>query len=293
MPVIHPNTLFHFTRTLTNLESILRDGLRFSYCFEEFVNGHGIALPMVCFCDIPLLRTPQHRKRYGNYMVGLSKDFFRQKTDFQLNPVMYRYSLLVQSMGVDYFKTQVEMIENSFLYAMKFYLDIRNYTELVNKNGFEKVLGNNEELRHKKDQILLAKANMLYFLAFSKLYATKKDGKRINNYDECEWRYIYPSIDTNNHDEEMWKLDIDKTKFEEDKTELNKQLWKKDDSLIILNKDICKSISFIVVRTDKQIEKMIKFIRNTKTIFGNSITQEEKDIIISKITSFESIENNY
>ena len=86
---------------------------------------------------------------------------------------------------------------------------------------------------------------------------------------------------------------VDKTKFEEDKTELNKQLWKKDDSLIILNKDICKSISFIVVRTDKQIEKMIKFIRNTKTIFGNSITQEEKDIIISKITSFEGIENNY
>jgi hypothetical protein len=38
---------------------------------------------------------------------------------------------------------------------------------------------------------------------------------------------------------------------------------------------------------------MIKFIRNTKTIFGNSITQEQKDIIISKITSFESIETNY
>ena len=132
----------------------------------------------------------------------------------------------------------------------------------------------------------------MYVFAFSKLHTTCKKDKSINNYDECEWRYIYPNIDIKTEDE-MWKLDIDTSKFEENKTELNKRLWEKDDSRILPDKDICKSISFIVVRTDKQIEKMIKFIRNTKTIFGHSITQEEKDIIISKITSFESIETNY
>jgi len=293
MPVIHPNTLFHFTRTLTNLKSILRDGLRLSYCFEEFVNGHGIAIPMVCFCDIPLLRTPQHRKRYGNYMIGLTKDFFRNETDFQLNPVMYRYSMFVKNMGVDSFKTQIEMIEHSSAYEMQHYIYENNYTKLIDEDGVNKVFDKDENLKYKLEQISFAKTNQLYFFAFSKLYATKKDGEIINNYDECEWRYIYQSIDTNNHDEEMWKLDIDTSKFEEDKKELNKRLWEKDDSRIIPNKDICKSISFIVVRTDKQIEKMIKFIRNTKTIFGNSVTEEQKDIIISKITSFESIENNY
>ena len=127
MPVIHPNTLFHFTKKLTNLQSILQNGLRFSYCFEEFGDGNGIALPMVCFCDIPLLRTPQHRKRYGNYMIGLTKDFFRQDTTFKLNPVMYRYSSLVKYDGVDFFKTQVEMVKNAYKNELTRYKNSNNY----------------------------------------------------------------------------------------------------------------------------------------------------------------------
>lgn len=289
MPVIHPNTLFHFTKKLTDLQSILQNGLRLSYCFEEFRGGNGIALPMVCFCDIPLLRTPQHRERYGNYMIGLTKDFFRKDTDFLLNPVMYRYSTLVKHIGVDFLNKQMDIILELHTNEIKQYIkdnDVRfdesNLQEQFSKNNF---------INSKIKQITEEKTYLLYSYAFSKLYATEKAGEAINNYDECEWRYVYPYLE--DKDNNMWKLDIDKSKFKEDKTKLNKELWEKDHSRIIPDKDICKCISFIVVETNEEIEPMIKFIRDTNTIFGHSITQEEKDIIISKITSFDSIEKNY
>lgn len=227
-------------------------------------------------------------------MIGLTKDFFRKETDFKLNPVMYRYSMFVKNMGVDFLKTQVEMIEHSFMDELQHYLDDNNYREFIHKYGFNKLYEKDDNLRRNIELTVSKQSSLYYYFAFSKLHSTEKKGKKINNYDECEWRYVYPFIYKNlNNNEDMWKLNINISKFEEDKNELNKQLWEKDDCRIIPNKDICKSISFIVVRTDKQIEKMIKFIRNAKTIFGNRITQEEKDIIISKITSFESIETNY
>ena len=246
---------------------------------------------MVCFCDIPLLRTPQHRKRYGNYMIGLRKDCLQKSTNYMLSPVMYRYSGIVKPKEVDFINKQISILVNECNNKVQAYIKkngVNNFTYTHEQLLKDKYI--NEEIGKKADET----ANLLYSYAFSKLYSTEKNEKSINNYDECEWRYIFPYSTDKDNNAEMWKLDIDKIKFEEDKTELNKQLWKKGNSRIIIpDKDICKSISFIVVRTDKQIEKMIKFIRNTKTIFGNRITQKEKDIIISKITSFESIETNY
>lgn len=284
MPVIHPNTLFHFTKKLTNLQSILQNGLRLSYCFEEFVDGNGIALPMVCFCDIPLLRTPQHREKYGYYMIGLTKDFFRKDSTFELNPVMYRYSDIIKPAKVNAISKQMDNLSEACI------KDIQQY---IDKNGISSIdiqeLLKNPDIYAKTAQNVIETAYLLYSYAFSKLYATEKDGETINNYDECEWRYVYPYSYNN---KVIWKLDIDASKF--DKGELNTQLWENDDCRIIIpQEEICKSISFIVVNTDEEIKDMINFIRDAKTIFGNSITQEQKDIIISKITSFESIEANY
>jgi hypothetical protein len=41
---------------------------------------------MVCFCDIPLTQTQEHIKTYGNYAIGLSKDW---GIGNGLNPVFY------------------------------------------------------------------------------------------------------------------------------------------------------------------------------------------------------------
>ena len=96
MAIVSSNSLFHFTGTQKAFFGILQKGFRHSYCFEEYkkeiakfifrpeielmrIKGssetqYGIAVPMICFCDIPLLQTSIHRKKYGNYCIGLDKE---------------------------------------------------------------------------------------------------------------------------------------------------------------------------------------------------------------------------
>ncbi len=46
------------------------------------------AIPMVCFCDLPLSQIRKHTKTYGEYALGLSKEWAIKK---QINPVLYTY----------------------------------------------------------------------------------------------------------------------------------------------------------------------------------------------------------
>ncbi|HZV35905.1 MAG TPA: abortive infection system antitoxin AbiGi family protein [Verrucomicrobiae bacterium] len=76
--------LFHFTRKLEYLKSILADGFHPRYCPEYMFGGRDAAaaknnvcpaqaIPMVCFCDLPLALIGKHLKEYGNFGIGLTK----------------------------------------------------------------------------------------------------------------------------------------------------------------------------------------------------------------------------
>ena len=87
------NTLFHFTNTQENITSILTNEFYPRYSLEDLkpVLGPGkeIAIPMVCFCDIPLSQINNQTERYGKYAIGLSKKWgIRNK----INPIIYTYS---------------------------------------------------------------------------------------------------------------------------------------------------------------------------------------------------------
>jgi len=82
--------LFHFTKSLDVLKLILENGIQPRYCLED-IEWHGsvdkqMAFPMSCFCDIPLSRISDHTDFYGEYGLGLTKDWGRKKN---LNPVVY------------------------------------------------------------------------------------------------------------------------------------------------------------------------------------------------------------
>lgn len=81
------STLFHFTKDLQTLQLIL-DSLSFWPRYsEEYCWKIRLAVPMCCFCDIPLSQIGNHMKIYGCYGIGLSKDWaFKNK---QINPVFY------------------------------------------------------------------------------------------------------------------------------------------------------------------------------------------------------------
>lgn len=82
--------LFHYTRQRDHLEDILRNGFWPRFCEEDFEwlveRTTVIAIPMVCFCDIPLDAAGSHRGKYGNYALGFSKSWV-EKLD--INPVWY------------------------------------------------------------------------------------------------------------------------------------------------------------------------------------------------------------
>ncbi|MCH7519938.1 MAG: hypothetical protein IH964_13060, partial [Candidatus Dadabacteria bacterium] len=90
MGLISSNTLFHFTPTFDYLKGILKDEFIPGYSLEKLtlVGGHifEFGIPMVSFCDIPLSNIANHTEKYGNYAIGMSKEWAREK---RLNPIMY------------------------------------------------------------------------------------------------------------------------------------------------------------------------------------------------------------
>lgn len=86
---ISSTSLFHFTRKFEWLQSIVQDGFEFRESTEELpVRGYdncpfdqlGITVTqhaprIVCFCDLLLQQSENHRSQYGQYAVALSKEW--------------------------------------------------------------------------------------------------------------------------------------------------------------------------------------------------------------------------
>lgn len=86
---ISANTLFHFTRDFETLLKILRTQFYPRFCLERRLWAPGdsnVAVPMVCFCDIPLSSISQHTMKYGNYAIGIKKTW---AIEHGVTPILY------------------------------------------------------------------------------------------------------------------------------------------------------------------------------------------------------------
>jgi hypothetical protein len=94
-------TLFHFTKSPDALKSILKNGFWPRYSLEDFAWYNTeigqISYPMVCFCDIPLSRIDDHVSFYGEYGIGMTKQWARTNG---LNPVIYLSNLTTVSVAL-------------------------------------------------------------------------------------------------------------------------------------------------------------------------------------------------
>ena len=86
-------SLFHFTKSSDALRAILRSGYWPRYCLEDVEwlreapsDNRAMSFPIVCFCDIPLSRIDEHVLFYGEYGIGMTKDWALRNG---LNPVHY------------------------------------------------------------------------------------------------------------------------------------------------------------------------------------------------------------
>lgn len=157
---ISTNSIIHYTTNIESLKNILSDGFRVKYCYES-VNSKGngrlhAAFPMVCFCDIPLSQVKEHLDSYGDYGIGLKKEWAKSK---HLNPVLYfdQDSELMNFMRVE-------------------------FERLVTKAKANQI--------ERKDYEVFFR-----IIAFSKNYegGLKRKGIIIKNYrfyNEREWRYV-------------------------------------------------------------------------------------------------------
>jgi hypothetical protein len=292
MSIINPSTLFHFTRRKSVLKAIVKTGLKYSYCFEEISRNVGYAVPMICFCDIPLLRTINHRKRYGSYMVGIDKSVLLEPSNFVSNPVEYKSSLFVNPWSEDQYEKLIESINSIYNLGLSEYIKKHHLAASISNYGIKEIIDKNENFKYESNLLSFVAMQLRYNIAFSKQYETINDKRQICNYDEREWRII-PHQYIN--DTTSWLLKTTKDDFIEKKKEVESRISLLEKSHITFDlKQLSSSINFIVVKKDMEIEEFIRLIKNSKTIFGlHDVPKNIREFLISKITSFETIEKNY
>ena len=172
MPAISSDTLFHFT-SKNNLLGILENEFYPRFHLEEYqlneTTSFKIGIAMVCFCDIPLSMTYAHMANYGNYGIGMSKEWAKQN---RLNPVLYLHKGSRTTQLIDAALSSITQ-------------DISD----VGKSGIE--IHSLTELRD-----LLFKL-FTYTKPFDGMITLKGRSDYRKFYDEREWRYV-PDISTYN-----------------------------------------------------------------------------------------------
>jgi len=173
------NSLFHFTRTIDNLKSILENGFSISYCKEIFhLADHTFTagIPMVSFCDIPLKLTDNHTHKYGKFGIGLTKEW---GTKNYLNPVSYMqpYSSL-SSMILPFLHN---VLKNDK------YGNIRVKFELTGsaKKAILRYIDYDERIRN-----IAATVSLISFMKNYEGYTERNPTVLERFYDEREWRYV-------------------------------------------------------------------------------------------------------
>lgn len=203
------NSLIHFTSDKGNLKGILEDNFRIFNCKESVILGGSSTdwvIPMVSFCDIPLSEIKNHISKYGNYGIGLTKEWAIRKG---LNPVLY-------------------MSSNSML------------SESYRKAWKRSV----EDVDMDDDDWTEEQRNLCDVLRYIKNYEAdlERKGTIVKNYrfsDEREWRYSLPySEEYEFLVSDLWYATQDNKKITDEKIiELRLEFEPGDIKYIIINND--------------------------------------------------------
>jgi hypothetical protein len=268
------NTLFHFTNSIENIINILTNDFTPRYCMEsfDFISEEDtiteLAIPMVCFCDIPLSQIRNHVEHYGGYAIGLSKNWGISNC---INPVMYSlpdsYSTQIYRLSMNTIPTHIGTLK-----------DISNSCK-IKKTAMEKL---QETIEGMNSSNLL----QFYFSNYMKPYegySWENDsfsGDFVNFYDEREWRYVPDPYMLHNHGIDTY---ITKEEF------LNSDY---KDSLNMRIAEISKltftpnDIKYIIVNSEDEILTMCNQIDLLK---GSANFQNDVTVLKTRIISNEQI----
>lgn len=269
------SSLFHFTKDIEVLKSIIRNGLIPNFCKEDLCYEDRkiiIGVPMVSFCDIPLTRTSEFKSRYGELAIGLSKDWAIRN---QINPILYVNDMRVL-MSLNFFNSYRHLQEE----------------EVKKRGGNEKSIPINPHSPESWKGITHfinmnnAKDAVYCLYGYVKKYVgVGPDGKEEVNYIENEWRYVAAGEGIE------WKWN-----------EKDYKAWrgrgKKPDPSDALKKGRLKftaeDITYIIVEKDSQIPDIVDYIMGLDVIGGEEkLFDNDKKILLTKIISQEKIGKDF
>ena len=307
--MVNSSSLFHFTRDFETLKQILAKGLRFSYCYEPFgeivakqgwdivlkvgtkiINCKGIAIPMICFCDIPLLRTQKHREKYGDYMIGFNREALIKAvnaTNYMMNPVQYRCHPI--------FDEQLEelaILKDEYISKIKSAeipdegLEIRK-SEKRNELYFSNLIMQSA-IREKNKETIRRINAIDSIIGFSKPY---KETCGYDYMEEREWRIVIP--DCNRPSPNLgWLKFASKEQADNFKLKLSKN-YPRELYLHLNNIEITTLVNHIVVSSEAERNATIYFLNKGNKIFGCDLSVSQRMNLLSKITSFEQVDKDF
>jgi len=260
---ISADTLFHYTSSLSILESILINEFYPRYCLEDhsmFNSKHNSlphlcerAIPMVCFCDIPLSSIRNHAKNYGNYAIGLSKDWGKSKG---ISPVLYTYEKA----------TTAGYLRGSYHESVGKLTDVNS----IKPYTFDFIA-----------------VYLELFIFMSKPYEGTlwRNGKYVEGvrfYDEREWRYV-PSLDSML--QYKFKPSLTKEEFIANYIRDDNNTKLKQFKLSFSPSDI----KYIILDSESEVLNFIKKLRHIKAKYS----KDDIDLLTTRIITMEQIKKDF
>lgn len=312
------SSLFHFTKTIDVFKLIIEKGLRYSFAFESFPDSiientfchgliqnlendnlnqeGGIALPMVSFCDIPLMRTDEHSIRYGKYAVGINVDFLTHFYKEFINPVIYVDSSNLVNSIKQLTRAEGIAIKSLSLIAQSGHSEdatrIRECILLTPQDLPQVIKKTSSEIKEIYEAVAEFKFAIDTILSLYKpTYGKNVDGEMQSFYNEREWRAIWPNtIDTDFE----WQIGCRRDGFKSIKDTLNSNLNNNKDAFITIPGEWFNMITHIIVPTEEDILDISNHILHSKKLLGyTNIVKNQRLHLLTKLTSFERIQNDY
>ena len=271
MPV-SSNTLFHFTTAYATVESILTDFFRPSYCKEEFNlygSPHLSYYPMITFCDLPLTLAKEHIGKYGNYALGMSKEWGKRNS---MNPVLYLEA--DSNLAKDFANSYHDMLE---LVPMLTNLLLKTRETIVPINESDLIENNVYNLSYQT-------VNALRYVKNYEGTLKRKYGEIENYrfYDEREWRYL-PAMNENGVANYMNKKEYEEWRGSEDSP---KRLI---DSIQVTFK--VDDIRYLIVNDENDRLKLINFIHHSCPLTIND--KVGANMLTSRILTVEQLNTDF
>lgn len=282
MSVFRTSSLFRFCKERIMLQNYLKTGIYPNYCEEDLScekSNLKIGIPMASFCDIPITLLSEHHERYGEYGIGLTKEWAIKNG---ISPVMYitnEYTLR----GLNaLLKTEQEHLA---------YINSDEFKRQVNLKAIPEPIGHImklvELMKHEKECFLNR-----YLLGFCKKYKSKFENKTICNYTENEWRYI---VSESKEIPWYWSHE-DYVKWRS--PEGIESCPKPAPAQKMIEKKLtfeASDVTYIIVKEESQVRFIIKTINELKYLGGSKIRlhQHDKDLLCSKIISRERINKDF